>query len=167
MGQRTVVMRPGEQKGLVRIHRRTMTIGTLILACWIGGQLLPFSVETGWAAASSPTTPRLKGNVAKGREIFNGRGACHYCHGIDGYLGRTPRLEPDTAALIAGLNPPPPDLRNPAALRLKTNKERARAIREGHPGTGMFPDLTMTDQDIADLLMYLAFLRKDPNPMAD
>ncbi len=118
-----------------------------------------------WAQSSPPqAAAKLKGNVGRGREIFNGKGACYYCHGIDGYLGRTPRLEADTAALIAGLNPPPPDLRNPGTLRLKTNKERARAIKEGHPGTGMFPDLTMTEQDLADTLLYLAFIRRDPNP---
>lgn len=70
----------------------------------------------------------------------------------------------DTAALIANLNPPPSDLRNSEALHLKTNKERSLAIREGHPGTGMFPDHTMTDQDLADLLLYLALIRKDPHP---
>ena len=144
-----------------------LVFGILVLA-WLGFQDPTLIGYTAWAesASSSPST-KLKGNVGRGREMFNGKGACYYCHGIDGYLGRPPRLEAETAALIARLNPPPPDLRNPGALRLKTNKERARAIREGHPGTGMFPDLTMTDQDIADTLMYLALLRKDPNPMAD
>ena len=73
-------------------------------------------------------------------------------------------MEADTAALIAKLNPPPSDLRNPETLHLKTDKERSRAIREGHPGTGMFPDSTMTDQDLADTLLYLALIRKDPHP---
>jgi mono/diheme cytochrome c family protein len=117
-------------------------------------------------AESPPSQPtgKLKGNILRGREIFNGKGVCYYCHGIDGYLGKIPRLEADTASLIAKLNPPPSDLRNPDILRLKTNKERARAIREGHPGTGMFPDRTMTDQDLADTLLYLALIRKDPHP---
>ncbi|HEX5543979.1 MAG TPA: cytochrome c [Nitrospira sp.] len=112
----------------------------------------------------SQPTGQLKGNIMRGREIFNGKGVCYYCHGIDGYIGRRPRLETDTASLIAKLNPPPPDLRNPEILHLKTNKERSRAIREGHPGTGMFPDTTMTDQDLADTLLYLALIRKDPHP---
>ncbi len=107
---------------------------------------------------------QLKGNIMRGREIFNGTGVCYYCHGIDGYIGRPPRLTPDTAALIAKLNPPPADLRNPDALHLKTNKERSRAIREGHPGIGMSPDATMTDQDLVDTLLYLALIRKDPHP---
>jgi len=115
-------------------------------------------------SSTSQPTAKLKGNVMWGREIFNGKGVCYYCHGIDGYIGRRPRLETDTAALIARLNPPPSDLRNPEALRLKTNKERTRTIREGHPGTGMFPDTTMTDQDLADTLLYLALIRKDPHP---
>jgi mono/diheme cytochrome c family protein len=118
-----------------------------------------------WAESSTAQpTGTLTGNILRGREIFNGKGVCYYCHGIDGYIGKRPRLEADTAALIAKLNPPPSDLRNPEVLRLKTNKERARAIREGHPGTGMFPDTTMTDQDLADTLLYLALIRKDPHP---
>jgi mono/diheme cytochrome c family protein len=118
-----------------------------------------------WAESiPSQATGQLKGNILRGREVFNGKGVCYYCHGIDGYIGRRPRLEADIAALIAKLNPPPSDLRNPEALRLKTNKERSRAIREGHPGTGMFPDSTMTDQDLADTLLYLALIRKDPHP---
>jgi mono/diheme cytochrome c family protein len=117
--------------------------------------------------AESPTAQpsgKLKGNIMRGREIFNGKGVCYYCHGIDGYIGKIPRLEADTAKLIASLDPPPTDLRNPDALRLKTNKERASAIREGHPGTGMFPDTTMTDQDLADIMLYLALIRKDSHP---
>lgn len=118
-----------------------------------------------WAEPSaSQSNAKLKGNILRGREIFNGKGVCYYCHGIDGYIGRRPRLEADTAALIDKLNPQPSDLRNPETLRLKTNKERALAIREGHPGTGMFPDTTMTDQDLADTLLYLALIRKDPHP---
>ena len=146
----------------------SLNFGLILLTGWLGVGLSSISPEQAWAepAATQPNG-KLKGNVGRGREIFNGKGACHLCHGIDGYLGRKPRLEADTAALIARLNPPPPDLRNSGALRLKTNKERARAIREGHPGTGMFPDLTMTDQDLADTLIYLALLRRDPNPMAD
>ena len=66
----------------------------------------------------------------------------------------------ETAALIAQLNPQPVDLRNPKALYLKSDKQRARAIREGHPGTGMFPDTTMTTQELTDTLAYLAVLRQ-------
>ncbi len=138
--------------------------GVLLVVSWLGLELVSSSV---YALAESPAAQasgKPKGNILQGRDIFNGRGACYYCHGIDGYLNRPPRLEADTAKLIAKLNPPPPDLRDAEVLRLKTNQERARAIREGHPGTGMFPDTSMTDQDLADILLYLALIRKDPHP---
>lgn len=150
-------------RGLHPLARLVVSISLLFMSS-LGVELLSPS-SAAWA--ESPTaqaTGTLKGNIMRGREIFNGKGVCYYCHGIDGYLGKIPRLESDTARLIANLDPPPTDLRNPDVLRLKTNKERARAIIEGHPGTGMFPDTTMTDQDLADTLLYLALIRKDPHP---
>ncbi|MGH7184081.1 MAG: hypothetical protein ACREJN_19190 [Nitrospiraceae bacterium] len=63
--------------------------------------------------------------------------------------------------LIAQLHPPATDLRNPSALHLKTDKQRARAILDGHPGTGMFPDTTMTNHELIDTLTYLALLRSE------
>lgn len=104
---------------------------------------------------------RQPGNVEAGRNVFNGNGICYYCHGVDGYRERIPELAPDTAAIISRLNPEPADLRNPTTLRLTTDKERARAIREGHPGTGMFPDSTLKDAEIEDVLAYLAELRRE------
>jgi mono/diheme cytochrome c family protein len=139
----------------------------LLFVGWLGMETATVS-HSAWAESSQsePTeqSGKLKGNIMQGREIFNGKGVCYYCHGIDGYLHKIPRLEADTAKLIANLDPPPTDLRNPDVLRLTTNKERIRAIREGHPGTGMFPDTTMTDQDLADIMLYLALIRKDPHP---
>jgi hypothetical protein len=61
--------------------------------------------------------------------------------------------------VIARLAPNPPDLRDAKHLRLKHDRERFRAIREGHPGTGMLSDAALTDQEIADTLAYLAALR--------
>ena len=71
-------------------------------------------------------------------------------HGVDGVRDKVPHLEDETAAVIARLNPPPADLRNANSLNLKTDKARAKVIREGHEGTGMFPDTALTDQEIAD-----------------
>ena len=53
-------------------------------------------------AESSPSQPsgKLKGNIMRGREIFNGKGVCYYCHGIDGYLYR---IIPDQATLFLEL----------------------------------------------------------------
>lgn len=149
---------------LNNVLARLMVSFSLLAVSGLGIEMVSLS-DYAWAEPSaSQSSGKLKGNILRGREIFNGKGACYYCHGIDGYIGNPPRLAADTAALIAKLNPPPTDLRNPEALRLKTNQERSRAIREGHPGTGMFPDTTMTDQDLADTLLYLALIRKDPHP---
>lgn len=101
-----------------------------------------------------------QGDAGAGRAVFNGKGVCYYCHGVDGQIENRPQLAADTAALIARLNPPPADLRNSKTLHLKNDKQRAKAVREGHPGTGMFPDMTMTSQELADTLAYLALLRK-------
>lgn len=134
--------------------------GAIVLG-WPAGQFTHSSVRDAWAGAgSSKKNATIQGDAERGRAIFNGKGVCHYCHGVDGYKEKAPQLEADTAALIAQLNPPPPDLRNPKALRLTTDRQRAKAIREGHPGTGMFPDTRMTDQDLADTVAYLAMLRK-------
>ncbi len=128
---------------------------------WVTGLLMLLSAMNAWAGASASSKVKPPGDAEAGRAVFNGKGVCHYCHGMDGHRDRLPQLEAGTAALIAQLNPPPPDLRNPKTLRLKTDKQRARAIREGHPGTGMFPDTTMTNQELADTLAYLVVLQKE------
>ena len=117
-------------------------------------------------AGSSPSLKSTKeaGDAERGRVVFNGKGACYYCHGIDGNKDQQPQLAADTTALIAQLNPPPSDLRNRKTLRLATDKARFNAIREGHPGTGMFPDTTMTTQELTDTLAYLALLRREGSP---
>jgi len=102
----------------------------------------------------------MKGDATQGKALFNGKGICHYCHGIDGVIDKKPSLTPDTTAAIAKQAASAPDLRNRAVQNLKDNKARFQAIREGHPGSGMFPDTTLTDQDIKDILAYLAALRQ-------
>jgi mono/diheme cytochrome c family protein len=109
--------------------------------------------------ANKPAT--AQGDAGAGRVLFNGKGVCYYCHGVDGQIEKRPQLAADTAALIARLSPPPSDLRNSKALHLKNDKQRAKAVREGHPGTGMFPDTTMSSQELADTLAYLGLLRKE------
>lgn len=115
-----------------------------------------------WAGSqSSNKSAKAQGVAERGRAFFNGKGVCYYCHGSDGNKDQRPQLAADTAALIPQLNSPPVDLRNPKVLYVKTDKQRARAIREGHPGTGMFPDTRMTDQELTDTLAYLALLRRE------
>lgn len=133
----------------------------LFVGCW-GIQFTDTVEMNAWAGSPpSSKSTRAAGDAERGRAVFNGKGVCHYCHGIDGNKNQRPQLAADTAALISQLNPPPVDLRNPEALHLKSDKQRARAIRDGHPGTGMFPDTTMTDQELIDTLAYLALLRHE------
>ncbi|HAP41694.1 MAG: cytochrome c [Nitrospira sp.] len=129
--------------------RDTSMLMTLLLSILSGNDV---------GAAGTGTT--LKGDATRGQTLFNGKGICHYCHGVDGVIDKKPSLKPDTAAAIGTFASAAPDLRNRAAQTLKDNKARFRAIREGHPGSGMFPDSTLSDQDITDILAYLAALRQ-------
>ena len=133
---------------------------SILLVGWLAILFTQMSDMNAWAGPqSSNKSTKDQGDAERGRAVFNGKGVCYYCHGIDGNKDQRPQLAADTAALIDQLNPPPVDLRNPKALYLKTDKQRARAIREGHLGTGMFPDTTMTNQELTDTLAYLAVLR--------
>jgi cytochrome c553 len=133
---------------------------SILLVGWLASQLTHMSEMNAWAGSqSSNKRTKAQGDAERGRTVFNGKGVCYYCHGIDGNKDQRPQLAADTAALIAQLNPPPVNLRNPKALYLKADKQRAHAIREGHPGTGMFPDTRMTTQELTDTLAYLALLR--------
>lgn len=137
-----------------------LSLAGFLLVSWLAIQFTHMSEMNAWAGPqSSSKSAKAKEAAERGRAVFNGKGICSYCHGIDGNRDQRPELAADTAALIAQLNPPPPDLRNRKTLRLTTDKARFNAIREGHPGTGMFPDTTMTAQELTDTLAYLALLR--------
>ncbi len=100
--------------------------------------------------------PKTKVDQTKagvGKNIFNGKGVCFVCHGIDGVIGRG-----DAAG--SKLNPKPSDLRNARALRLLTDQERFNAIKNGIPRTGM-PSYNdkLTDDEIWAAIEYLRELR--------
>lgn len=99
-------------------------------------------------------------SAERGRTIFNSTGICFYCHGIDAFSDRHPNLSRNTETIVQNLMPKPADLRKPSSLKLKNDAARLRLIREGHEGTGMFPDTRLTDDDIRDLLAYLSLLRE-------
>jgi len=144
-----------------KILRGLSLAGFFLVGCLVI-QFIGISGMNAWAGSPpSPKSTKAEGNAERGRDVFNGKGVCYYCHGIDGNKDQLPQLASDTAMLIAQLNPPATDLRNPNALHLKTDKQRARAILDGHPGTGMFPDTTMTNQELIDTLAYLALLRSE------
>jgi mono/diheme cytochrome c family protein len=148
-----------------RLQHSPLQTGSLIVLAslvWLSSLLVILNGMV--LAQGTPKTGkgiRSQVNARAGRGVFNGKGVCYYCHGIDGYWDKLPRLPPDTAGLIAQLNPQPADLRNPKTLSLKSDNARAKIIREGHTGTGMFPDTRMTNQELADTLAYLAVLRRE------
>jgi mono/diheme cytochrome c family protein len=142
------------------IAPRRIPKGALLAVGLLGCLLMEQQTVASPERTKTENGPEHHGNVEGGRNVFNGKGICHYCHGIDGYLDKPPPLAPDTAVLIAQLNPAPADLRNPGTLRLKSDKARAKAIREGHTGTAMFPATTLNDQEIVDILAYLSVLRR-------
>jgi mono/diheme cytochrome c family protein len=145
----------------IRFHGKRAVLVVASLVCLSESLLMVHRTVASQETTKAEEPLGNQGNAEAGRNVFNGKGICHYCHGIDGYLDKPPQLAPDTAVLIAQLNPPPADLRNPKTLRLKSDKARAKAIREGHPGTGMFPTTTLTNEELTDTLTYLAALRKE------
>ncbi|MBI4401709.1 MAG: cytochrome c [Nitrospirae bacterium] len=153
--QRTGFAMANNSRGLTRTlaWAGVLLTGSLLVGSWLT------TAGTSWAASSPTQSTTTRGDAERGRTLFNGRGICFYCHGKDGHPDQRPQLSRETTEVIVRLAPNPPDLRDPRSLKLKNDRERFRAIREGHPGTGMLPDTTLTDDEIADTLAYLATLR--------
>ena len=129
---------------------------------WLATELIHLPGINAWAGSlPSSKSTKAAGDAERGRAVFIGKGMCYYCHGMDGNMEQRPQLAADTAALIAQLNPPPAELKNPKALYLTSDKQRARASGKATRGTSMFPDTRMTDPELADTLAYLAVLRKE------
>lgn len=106
-----------------------------------------------------PATP-LQGDAAQGRQLFHELGGCAICHGIEGHLDRRPPISKDLAQRLDALPAPPTNLRDPAALKSQTDEDRFLSIKRGHPGTAMYPKTLLRDDDIRDLVAYLATLRE-------
>lgn len=136
----------------------------LVAILLLGGILLDSALASDRqisVGSASEATTIGKGDVERGRNVFNGKGICFFCHGRDGYINQLPELSPEATEIIARLDPKPSDLRNPRALKLKTDRGRFRTIREGHSGTAMLPDKQLKDEEIIDLLVYLSTLRRE------
>ncbi len=149
-----------EEEGLMQSEERKRERSARL---GFGFALLWLMVAAGWSIGIAPAAQGSPagavGDAARGRNLFNGKGVCFYCHGLDAHPDRLPQLAQDTASFVAHLDPKPPHLREPQGLKMTGDKERFRLIREGHIGTGMLPDANLSDQEIHDLLAYLATLR--------
>ncbi|MFI5303599.1 MAG: c-type cytochrome [Nitrospiria bacterium] len=98
--------------------------------------------------------PETKENIAKGKEIYDGKGTCYICHGKEG-------KGDGTAAL--GLEPSPRNFTNPEFQAARSDGELYWIIKNGSPGTAMIPMIGSTiDEDEAWLvLMYeRSFIKK-------
>ena len=146
------------------LQRASIPIWIIYMSFLLTGP--PISSDLGvWAAPSpAPSAAKAKGDSERGKKIFNGKGFCYQCHGIDGYIGRRPQMAPEMAQMLNRLNPKPADFRNPSSLKSNNDKERFAAIKEGHSGTAMFPKSFLSDEEIADILAYLGELRAEANP---
>src|SRR5690242_4977561 len=100
--------------------------------------------------------PAAPPSVARGQAVFQQQ--CASCHGLagrgDGPAGR-------------GLNPPPANLADPAAMRTVTPIDVYRKVTIGVPGTAMPRfDATLTDADRWAVTAYVATLSPDAKLVA-
>jgi mono/diheme cytochrome c family protein len=111
----------------------------------------------------SPPSPEPaslpEGEVESGQRLYHEIGGCFVCHGVEGHLHRKPNMSADLRKKLSRLQPPPPNLRDPATLKVQDDYDRFRSIKYGHQGTAMFPKQLLRDDDIWDLIAYLATLR--------
>ncbi len=119
---------------------------------------LAFIRGTASPPASAPASRTLRGDAKHGRQLYHELGGCAMCHGIEGHLHTRPPMSVDLVRRLDALPAPPADLRNPATLRSQNDEDRYRSIKLGHPGTAMYPKTLLRDEDIRDLVAYLATL---------
>lgn len=126
--------------------------------------------EAGKPAVNFTPVPSSPNTIEEGRQLFNGKGACNTCHGRDAdmhtdvrrdpLLGVEPGYVPPIIAPF-GLSPRrvPPDLRDWFALRIRTDLELYRAIKNGIGGSTMTGTRHLSDREISHLIAYLNSLR--------
>lgn len=83
-----------------------------------------------------------------GRDIFNGKGMCSGCHGLD--ADGQSDLEP----IVQNLHPTPPNLRNVQTLKHKQKEQVFRFIKERVHGP-------VTDDEIWQVIAFLSEIRKN------
>ena len=97
-----------------------------------------------------PATPE---NLAKGKAIFEGKGTCFTCHGMEG-KGDGPAA--------AGLDPSPRNFTNPVFHSARTDGELMYVLKNGSPGTAMMPLVgsAISEEEGWLVLLYVRSLGK-------
>lgn len=84
--------------------------------------------------------------IAQGKTVYNGKGGCVTCHGIDGD-GKGPAA--------ASMNPSPRNFQHHGFWRHRTEGEVFWAIKYGSPGTAMIAfGSVLSDEEIWSLIQY-------------
>lgn len=132
-----------------------------------------FTVSIGLSAEKDPLAPRVPAdqmkaakawknpmpstpeNIAKGKEIFTGKGTCFTCHGNEG-RGDGPAG--------AALDPSPRNFHNAKFPTSKTEGEMNWVIHNGSPGTGMisYAPAIITDEEAALVIVFERSLATQP-----
>lgn len=97
--------------------------------------------------------PATLENIAKGKAIFEGKGTCFNCHGMEG-RGEGPAS--------VGLDPSPRNFTNPAFYAVKSDGELMYILKNGSPGTAMMPMLgsVINEEEGWLVLLYIRSLGK-------
>ncbi len=69
---------------------RVLSLAGFLLVGWLAIQFTHMSEMNAWAGSPpSSKSTKAAGDAERGRAVFNGKGVCYYCHGIDGKQGST------------------------------------------------------------------------------
>lgn len=105
------------------------------------------SDQRGAAKAMKNPVAKTPENIAKGKAIFEGKGTCFNCHGLQGD-GNGP------AGAI--LNPSPRNFTNPKFHKNRTDGEMFWVIKNGSAGTAMVPLIgtAITEDEAWHVILY-------------
>ena len=138
---------------------------------WIAGLVLLATSGTLQAAERDPLQPRVPAdkiqtakkeknsfpatpeNIAKGKAIFEGKGTCFTCHGMEG--------KGDGPAAV-GFDPSPRNFTNLAFQAVRSDGELMYILKNGSPGTAMMPMVgsVITEEEGWLVLLYVRSLGK-------
>jgi mono/diheme cytochrome c family protein len=119
-------------------------------------QLLVPEDKLAEARALTSPLPNSPENVAQGKAIYEGKGACFRCHGKDG---------DGNGSLASRLNPSPRNFQDHGFWSHRTEGEIFWVIKNGSPDTGLvgYGD-QLTDGEIWTLIQYIRSFAREQGP---